>query len=60
MPTLTTVDPGRREIANVAVDILRRRLQEAQRPTGQQGSPVLYLAGMRIVERESTPATRPG
>ena len=55
VPTLTTVDPGRREIANVAVDILRRRLQESPRPGEEQGSPVLYLAGMRIVERESTP-----
>lgn len=51
VPTLTTVDPGRREIASVAVDILRRRLREA---TGE-GAPVLYLAGMRVVERESTP-----
>jgi DNA-binding LacI/PurR family transcriptional regulator len=55
VPTLTTVDPGRREIANVAVDILRRRLQESQRPGAERGSPVLYLAGMRLVERESTP-----
>ena len=61
VPTLTTVDPGRREIANVAVDILRRRLHEGQgagaAPGGIDGhsAPVLYLAGMRLVERESTP-----
>ena len=55
VPTLTTVDPGRREIANVAVDILRRRLHEGLDSDGGQGAPVLYLAGMRIVERESTP-----
>ena len=33
VPTLTTVDPGRREIANVAVDILRRRMREGPGPS---------------------------
>jgi DNA-binding LacI/PurR family transcriptional regulator len=55
VPTLTTVDPGRREIANVAVDILRRRLHEGRDSGDDRGAPVLYLAGMRLVERESTP-----
>ena len=56
VPALTTVDPGRREIADVAVDILRRRLGSGTDPGAQQASPVLYLAGMRVVERDSTPA----
>ena len=50
-PPLTTVDPGRREIAEVAVDLLCRRVRGGPAPEG----PVLHLAGMRIVERESTP-----
>ena len=32
VPTLTTVDPGRREIARVAVDLLRRRVQRTAGP----------------------------
>ena len=54
VPTLTTVDPGRREIANVAVDILRRRLHDGSGSSGPD-APVLHLAAMRLVERESTP-----
>lgn len=50
-PPLTTVDPGRREIAEVAVDLLCRRVRGGPAPE----DPVLHLAGMRIVERESTP-----
>jgi DNA-binding LacI/PurR family transcriptional regulator len=50
-PALTTVDPGRREIAKVAVDLLCRRiLGEEPDP-----APVLHFAAMRLVERESTP-----
>lgn len=53
VPPLTTVDPGRREIAHVAVDLLCRRVRErAAGPT----EPMLHLAGMRIIERASTPA----
>ncbi len=50
-PTLTTVDPGRREIAEVAVDLLVRRVRGDGPPAG----PVLHLAAMRVIERESTP-----
>lgn len=51
LPSLTTVDPGRREIAEVAVDLLCRRVQGGASGPG----PVLHLAQMRLVERESTP-----
>ncbi|WP_456821022.1 LacI family DNA-binding transcriptional regulator [Cellulomonas sp. URHB0016] len=51
LPSLTTVDPGRREIAEVAVDVLHRRLQG----DGIAAGPVLHFAKMRLVERESTP-----
>lgn len=48
-PTLSTVDPGRDEIARAAVNLLVRRLE------GQEGAaPVEQTAGFRIVAREST------
>jgi len=50
-PPLTTIDPGRREIAEVAVELLCRRVSEVATPA----EPVLHVAGMRIVERGSTP-----
>ena len=53
VPSLTTVDAGRREIARVAVDLLHRRIEERDQV---QDPPVLHLADMRIVERSSTPA----
>ncbi|WP_130492541.1 LacI family DNA-binding transcriptional regulator [Motilibacter rhizosphaerae] len=49
LPALTTVDPGRQEVARVAVDLLWQRLQG----TGPEGR-VLHTAGMRLVERGST------
>ena len=53
LPPLTTVDPGRSEIARVAVELLCRRVDErvARR---EAGPPSLHLAGMRIVERGTT------
>lgn len=50
-PPLTTVDPGRREIARVAVDLLCRRVKGLAEPA----EPVLHFADMRIIERQSTP-----
>ncbi|WP_449386596.1 LacI family DNA-binding transcriptional regulator [Cellulomonas soli] len=50
LPTLTTVDGGRAEIARVAVDLLARRI--AGRGPEE---PVLHHAAMRVVERGSTP-----
>ncbi|QCB95275.1 LacI family transcriptional regulator [Cellulomonas shaoxiangyii] len=58
VPALTTVDPGRREIAEVAVEIVRRRVDEGRERGGDRDAPVMYLAGMRVVERESTPRRR--
>lgn len=54
LPPLTSVDAGRSEIAKVAVDLLCRRIAEADTPA----SPVLHLAEMHVVERESTPPRR--
>lgn len=56
VPSLTTVDPGRREIARVAVELLCRRVSErGSAPDGGRPDSVLHLADMRIVERGSTP-----
>jgi len=57
-PALTTVDPGRLEIADTAVELLCRRI--AQRPTqrGLPQDPVLHLADLKIIERESTAPLR--
>lgn len=56
MPALTTVDPGRREIADTAVELLCRRVREhGGRAGAVVPGPVLHLAQMRLVERESTP-----
>lgn len=56
VPALTTIDPGRREIAEVAVDLLRRRLDEGAGGAPSARPPVLHVADLRLVERESTPA----
>lgn len=52
LPSLTTVDPGRREIAHLAVDVLLQRIVGGadQPPTREVRS------SFRIVQRESTPA----
>src|SRR5690606_519983 len=57
-PALTTVDPGRREIADTAVELLCRRI--AQRPAhrGLPEDPVLHLADLKIIERASTAPLR--
>jgi DNA-binding LacI/PurR family transcriptional regulator len=51
LPPLTTVDPGRREIARVAVELLCQRI----RGEGAPAEAVLHLAAMHLVERGSTP-----
>jgi len=49
LPALTTIDPGRSEIARVAVDLLVDRI------VGDDGdAPREILAEFRLVEREST------
>ncbi len=55
VPSLTTIDPGRREIAETAVDLLLRRLDEVASPDLPRRPPVLHVADLRLVERESTP-----
>ena len=54
IPSLTTVDPGRRWIADTAVATLLRRIN-ADDPAALP-APSLQLAEFRIVERESAPA----
>jgi DNA-binding LacI/PurR family transcriptional regulator len=48
-PSLTTVSPDKREIAEVSVDLLCRRIRE-----GADGPPVNVVAGHRLQVREST------
>ena len=50
LPSLTTVDPGRAEIAEVAVRSLMERIEGGD----AVGAPRLHLAQFRIIEREST------
>jgi DNA-binding LacI/PurR family transcriptional regulator len=50
LPSLTTVDPGRTEIAEVAVRSLMERIESSD----SVEPPRLHLAQFRIVEREST------
>ncbi len=51
LPSLTTVDPGRREIARIAVELLLERIGgSAPAPRRELRSP------FRIVQRESTGA----
>lgn len=49
LPALTTIDPGRSEIARVAVDLLADRIL-----TDSGDAPREVLADFRLVEREST------
>jgi DNA-binding LacI/PurR family transcriptional regulator len=50
LPTLSTIDPGRAEIARVAVDYLQERIAQGARAI----APREYFADFRIVERESS------
>ena len=49
-PSLSSVDPGRLEIANTAVAFLLERINE----TGERQPPRTFKAGFQIVRREST------
>lgn len=57
-PSLSTVDPGRREIAEMAVDVLLERITEhtkgARGGNAVKAEPRELLSTFRIVEREST------
>lgn len=48
LPPLTTIDPGRQQMADMAVDLLVRRIDGVQAPAQQ------LLTDFRLVEREST------
>ncbi|UWX97726.1 LacI family transcriptional regulator [Arthrobacter zhaoxinii] len=50
LPSLTSVDPGREEIAETAVRLLVERIGEKEEPL----APRTVKAGFRIVHREST------
>ena len=50
VPSMTTVDPGRDEIAAIAVDRLIERINEK----GERQPPVTVKPDFRIVKREST------
>jgi DNA-binding LacI/PurR family transcriptional regulator len=50
LPTLSTIDPGRDEIADTAVRLLVQRIDEGKTPP----EPEVYLADYAVIEREST------
>jgi DNA-binding LacI/PurR family transcriptional regulator len=50
LPTLSTIDPGREEIAETAVRVLLERIAG----TGRVTPPRQYTAAFRVVQREST------
>ncbi|GLJ62897.1 MULTISPECIES: LacI family DNA-binding transcriptional regulator [Microbacterium] len=52
-PSLSTVDPGRLQIAQQAVRVLLSRIEE-RRSGGAAAAPRRYTTPFRIVEREST------
>ena len=52
MPTLSTIDPGRDEIARRAIELLLRRIQGGAEPF----EPEEIAVPFRVVQRESTPA----
>lgn len=55
LPRLSTIDPGRQEIARVAVDYLVERISNP----GVVIAPREYLADFTVVQRESTALTAP-
>jgi DNA-binding LacI/PurR family transcriptional regulator len=55
MPTLSTIDPGRDEIARRAVELLLRRISEDP----ESFEPEEIAVPFRVIERESTPARIP-
>lgn len=50
VPSLSTVDPDHDLMAKTAVDLLARRISEAD----QRSAPVEFVSSYRVVEREST------
>lgn len=56
LPTLSTVDPGREEIAKTAVRVLLERIAAAD---GEPIEPREFQSAFRIIPRESTAVTEP-
>ncbi|MCW4385217.1 LacI family transcriptional regulator [Salinibacterium sp. SYSU T00001] len=54
IPTLSTVDPGREEIAERAVEVLQERIRERSRNGASLAAPREIETAFRIVGREST------
>ena len=50
LPTLSTIDPGRQEIADTAVRLLAQRIDEGVTPV----EPEVYLTDFSVIDREST------
>ncbi len=57
-PTLSSVDPGREQIARDAVRLLIERIAEGAKPPVERRPVQRILADYRVVERESTAVTR--
>jgi DNA-binding LacI/PurR family transcriptional regulator len=55
LPTLSTIDPGREEIADTAVRVLLERIAETGTPAPMRE----YVTRYNLVERESTAVTVP-
>jgi DNA-binding LacI/PurR family transcriptional regulator len=53
-PTLTSVDPGRLQIARDAVQLLIERIAEGAKPPVERRPVQRILADYHVVEREST------
>jgi DNA-binding LacI/PurR family transcriptional regulator len=51
LPTLSTVDPGRQEIAEVAVRYLKERIET---PSAADLPPREYLSDFSVIQRESS------
>lgn len=56
LPTLSTVDPGREEIAETAVRVLMERIAAAG---GESIEPREFQSAFRVIPRESTAVTEP-
>jgi DNA-binding LacI/PurR family transcriptional regulator len=56
LPTMTTIDPGRQEIAETAVAMLMERIDS--KAQGTTVVPREFMSSFRLIERESTAVTR--
>jgi DNA-binding LacI/PurR family transcriptional regulator len=54
LPTLSTIDPGREEIADTAVRVLLERITGSRAPA----APRQYVTAFRVIQRESSAVTK--